>query len=141
LGESLFAIRRGEVTESALPEEGFQPMPDSRKMEDLRGSGEFESRRSRRGDFRDAMDGVRNGEHQQTTSWDKVALVTWACLIVTSADSPARILDFDTADSAMSLQSLISGSECAIPANPLSQVVKHTEKDRSLQHVSLTDYS
>jgi len=35
----------------------------------------------------------------------------------------------------MSLQSLISGSECAIPANPLSQVLKHTESDRSLQHV------
>ncbi|TFK54495.1 TPR-like protein [Heliocybe sulcata] len=33
----------------------------------------------------------------------------------------------------MSLQGLISGSECALPANPLSQVLKHTEGDRSLQ--------
>ncbi|KAJ3514122.1 hypothetical protein NLJ89_g2562 [Agrocybe chaxingu] len=33
----------------------------------------------------------------------------------------------------MSFQGLISGSECAAPANPLSQVLKHTEGDRSLQ--------
>lgn len=33
----------------------------------------------------------------------------------------------------MSLQGLISGSECAVPLNPLSQVLKHTEGDRSLQ--------
>ncbi|KAF9050007.1 peroxisome targeting signal receptor [Panaeolus papilionaceus] len=33
----------------------------------------------------------------------------------------------------MSFQSLISGSECAAPANPLNQVLKHTEGDRSLQ--------
>ncbi|KAJ4476947.1 hypothetical protein C8J55DRAFT_516205 [Lentinula edodes] len=33
----------------------------------------------------------------------------------------------------MSFQSLISGSECAAPANPLSQVLKHTEADRSIQ--------
>ncbi|KXN91001.1 Dihydroxy-acid dehydratase [Leucoagaricus sp. SymC.cos] len=33
----------------------------------------------------------------------------------------------------MSFQSLISGSECAAPANPLSQVLKHAEGDRSLQ--------
>ncbi|KAF8070667.1 hypothetical protein FPV67DRAFT_1035722 [Lyophyllum atratum] len=33
----------------------------------------------------------------------------------------------------MSFQGLISGSECAVPANPLSQVLKHTEGDRSLQ--------
>ncbi|KAF9529229.1 hypothetical protein CPB83DRAFT_852899 [Crepidotus variabilis] len=33
----------------------------------------------------------------------------------------------------MSFQGLISGSECAVPANPLSQVLKHTESDRSLQ--------
>ncbi|TFK68680.1 TPR-like protein [Pluteus cervinus] len=33
----------------------------------------------------------------------------------------------------MSFQSLVSGSECAAPANPLSQVLKHTEGDRSLQ--------
>lgn len=35
----------------------------------------------------------------------------------------------------MSFQSLISGSECAAPANPLSQVLKHTEADRSIQQV------
>ncbi|XP_006460776.1 hypothetical protein AGABI2DRAFT_142912 [Agaricus bisporus var. bisporus H97] len=35
----------------------------------------------------------------------------------------------------MSFQSLISGSECAVPANPLSQVLKHTEGDRSLQQL------
>ncbi|KAF8894083.1 peroxisome targeting signal receptor [Infundibulicybe gibba] len=33
----------------------------------------------------------------------------------------------------MSFQNLISGSECAVPFNPLSQVLKHTEGDRSLQ--------
>ncbi|KAF9070108.1 hypothetical protein BDP27DRAFT_1324300 [Rhodocollybia butyracea] len=33
----------------------------------------------------------------------------------------------------MAFQSLISGSECAAPANPLSQVLKHTESDRSIQ--------
>ncbi|KAI0369650.1 TPR-like protein [Pilatotrama ljubarskyi] len=33
----------------------------------------------------------------------------------------------------MSLQGLISGAECAVPFNPLSQVLKHTEGDRSLQ--------
>ncbi|KAH9951527.1 peroxisome targeting signal receptor [Amylocystis lapponica] len=33
----------------------------------------------------------------------------------------------------MSLQGLISGSECAVPFNPLSQVLKHTDGDRSLQ--------
>ncbi|KAJ3809162.1 hypothetical protein F5876DRAFT_44473 [Lentinula aff. lateritia] len=35
----------------------------------------------------------------------------------------------------MSFQSLISGSECAAPANPLSQVLKHTEADRSIQQL------
>ena len=35
----------------------------------------------------------------------------------------------------MSFQGLISGSECTAPANPLSQVLKHTEADRSLQQV------
>ncbi|KAF8919890.1 peroxisome targeting signal receptor [Mucidula mucida] len=33
----------------------------------------------------------------------------------------------------MSFQSLVSGSECAVAANPLSQVLKHTDGDRSLQ--------
>ncbi|KAI6121714.1 hypothetical protein F5141DRAFT_1186865 [Pisolithus sp. B1] len=33
----------------------------------------------------------------------------------------------------MSLQSLVSGSECAVASNPLSQVLKHTEGDRTLQ--------
>ncbi|KIP05602.1 hypothetical protein PHLGIDRAFT_108068 [Phlebiopsis gigantea 11061_1 CR5-6] len=33
----------------------------------------------------------------------------------------------------MSLQGLVSGSECAVPFNPLSQVLKHTEGDRSVQ--------
>ena len=62
-GESRFAIRRGDVMVPLLPadwaefeDEEFQPMPDSRKMDDLIGSGEFESSRSRRGDFRDAME-------------------------------------------------------------------------------------
>ena len=35
----------------------------------------------------------------------------------------------------MSFSNLISGAECALPANPLSQVLKHTESDRSLQQV------
>lgn len=62
-GESLFAIRRGDVIELAFPEEEagfaeadvFQPIPDSRKIEDLIGSGEFESSLSRKGDLRDAI--------------------------------------------------------------------------------------
>ncbi|KAL0956345.1 hypothetical protein HGRIS_002495 [Hohenbuehelia grisea] len=33
----------------------------------------------------------------------------------------------------MAFQGLVSGSECAVAANPLSQVLKHTEGDRSLQ--------
>lgn len=33
----------------------------------------------------------------------------------------------------MSLQSLVSGSECAVASNPLSQVLKHAEGDRTLQ--------
>ncbi|KAJ7268818.1 hypothetical protein B0H12DRAFT_1252171 [Mycena haematopus] len=33
----------------------------------------------------------------------------------------------------MSFEALISGAECAVPFNPLSQVLKHTEGDRSLQ--------
>lgn len=33
----------------------------------------------------------------------------------------------------MSLQSLISGSECALPSNPLAQVLKHTDSDHSVQ--------
>ena len=33
----------------------------------------------------------------------------------------------------MSLQGLISGSECALPNNPLAQVLKHTDGDHSLQ--------
>ena len=37
----------------------------------------------------------------------------------------------------MSLQGLISGSECAVPSNPLAQVLKHTEGDRSLQQVRI----
>ena len=37
----------------------------------------------------------------------------------------------------MSLQGLVSGSECAVPFNPLSQVLKHTEGDRSVQQVWL----
>jgi hypothetical protein len=36
-------------------DEELQPIPDSRKMEDLIGSGEFDRRRSRRGDFREAI--------------------------------------------------------------------------------------
>ncbi|THH09396.1 hypothetical protein EW145_g2051 [Phellinidium pouzarii] len=33
----------------------------------------------------------------------------------------------------MSLQGLISGSDCALPNNPLAQVLKHTDSDRSVQ--------
>ncbi|KAG6335580.1 hypothetical protein ID866_3520 [Astraeus odoratus] len=35
----------------------------------------------------------------------------------------------------MSLQSLVSGAECSVTSNPLSQVLKHTEGDRSLQQL------
>ena len=37
----------------------------------------------------------------------------------------------------MSLAGLMSGAECAVQVNPLSQVLKHTDGDRSLQQVSL----
>ncbi|KAM6502067.1 hypothetical protein JOM56_002044 [Amanita muscaria] len=33
----------------------------------------------------------------------------------------------------MAFQSLVSGSECSVATNPLAQVLKHTEGDRSLQ--------
>ena len=36
----------------------------------------------------------------------------------------------------MSLAGLMSGAECAVQVNPLSQVLKHTDGDRSLQQVS-----
>jgi hypothetical protein len=35
----------------------------------------------------------------------------------------------------MSFQSLVSGADCG-PINPLGQMLKHTEGDRSLQQVS-----
>jgi hypothetical protein len=64
LGESRFAIRRGEVMDSALLVDemepvlfwGFHPMPDSRRIDDFMGSGEFESRRSLKGDLRLVID-------------------------------------------------------------------------------------
>ena len=37
----------------------------------------------------------------------------------------------------MSLAGLMSGAECAVQVNPLSQVLKHTDGDRSLQQVRL----
>jgi peroxin-5 len=37
----------------------------------------------------------------------------------------------------MSLAGLVSGAECAVQVNPLSQVLKHTDGDRSLQQVCL----
>lgn len=37
------------------PAEPFQPNPDSRRMEDLTGSGELDKRRFRRGDFLEAI--------------------------------------------------------------------------------------
>jgi peroxin-5 len=37
----------------------------------------------------------------------------------------------------MSLAGLVSGAECAVQVNPLSQVLKHTDGDRSLQKVRL----
>jgi hypothetical protein len=54
-GNSRFAIRRGEVIELEegaveLADDVAQPMPDPRRIEDLIGSGEFESKRSRRGE-------------------------------------------------------------------------------------------
>ena len=51
-----------------------------------------------------------------------------ASLLLSSSSSPFTV-------SNMSLQGLISGAECAVPFNPLSQVLKHTEGDRSLQQV------
>jgi len=43
---------------------------------------------------------------------------------------PARV-------SRMSLAGLVSGAECAVQVNPLSQVLKHTDGDRSLLQVCL----
>jgi hypothetical protein len=37
----------------------------------------------------------------------------------------------------MSLAGLVSGAECAVQVNPLSQVLKHADGDRSLQQVCL----
>ncbi|CCM01916.1 uncharacterized protein FIBRA_03988 [Fibroporia radiculosa] len=52
-------------------------------------------------------------------------------------EAPLRLTSFTSHLSLliaiMSLQGLISGTECAVPFNPLSQVLKHTEGDRSLQ--------
>lgn len=36
----------------------------------------------------------------------------------------------------MSFSSLISGADCGTSSNPLSQVLKHTDADNSLQRVS-----
>jgi hypothetical protein len=41
--------------------------------------------------------------------------------------------------STMSFQGLVSASECGTSANPLAQVLKHTDGDRSLQQVSQLD--
>ena len=41
----------------------------------------------------------------------------------------------------MSLAGLMSGAECAVEVNPLSQVLKHTDGDRSLQQVGLSNFS
>jgi hypothetical protein len=58
-GESRFAILKGDVIEPELPEltllsfDGgeFHPMPDSRRIDDLIGSGELDKSRSRNGDL------------------------------------------------------------------------------------------
>lgn len=42
---------------------------------------------------------------------------------------------FSIAAIIMSLQGLMSGADCAVQSNPLSQVLKHAEGDRSLQQV------
>ena len=56
------------------------------------------------------------------------------CTVTCLADSALHPINFTVT---MSLQGLISGSECAVPFNPLSQVLKHTEGDRSVQQVCL----
>jgi len=50
-------------------------------------------------------------------------------------DAPSHVPSPTPLPLQMSLQGLISGSECAVPSNPLAQVLKHTEGDRSLQQV------
>ena len=73
-GVSRFSIRRGDISESALLVDdtepvfcgcgfGFHPMPDSRRIDDLMGSGEFERRRSRKGDLR--LDIVQRSDHRE----------------------------------------------------------------------------
>ena len=56
------------------------------------------------------------------------------CTVTCLADSALYPINFTVT---MSLQGLISGAECAVPFNPLSQVLKHTEGDRSLQQVCM----
>jgi len=41
----------------------------------------------------------------------------------------------------MSFVGLMSGAECAVEVNPLSQVLKHTDGNRSLQQVRLSNFS
>ena len=96
-GESRFAIRRGDVMVPLLladwtefEDEEFQPMPDSRKMDDLIGSGEFESSRSRRGDFRDAME---KSKEASQSKFNKQQLVVGTILrrashVMVSTQSP-----------------------------------------------------
>jgi hypothetical protein len=51
-------------------------------------------------------------------------------LFIKAGPWPARV-------SRMSLAGLVSGAECAVQVNPLSQVLKHTDGDRSLLQVCL----
>ena len=44
-------------------------------------------------------------------------------------------ITFHLSSATMSLAGLMSGSECTLEVNPLSQVLKHTDGDRSLQQV------
>ena len=41
----------------------------------------------------------------------------------------------------MAMQGLVSGAECGVSTNPLAQILKHTEGDRSLQQVCITKQS
>ena len=96
-GESRFAIRRGDVMVPLLladwtefEDEEFQPMPDSRKMDDLIGSGEFESSRSRRGDFRDAMEKSKEASQSKLNKQQLVVgtILRRASHVMVSTQSP-----------------------------------------------------
>ena len=109
-------------------------MPDSRRMLSFIGSGEFESNLSRRDGLCEDMGGAK------VPTWDgdgnQQGPSRVGCHVCVLSGNQF-ICSSWTGTTTMSFQGLISGTECGTAANPLSQVLKHTEGDRSLQQVSI----